>query len=261
MELLKVENLYSGYSKDCPVIKDITFEVNEGEFVGIIGPNAAGKSTLLKTIARVLPIIKGKVFLEGKDVRKYSYKNFAKTVSFATNLTDYSLNLKVEEFLSLARYPWDFTPCDYESIYTEFELKHILNKMLKELSSGELQRVTIAQTLLQTTKLVLLDEPVSHLDIGHQISILDRLKKFNLNNKLTIIATFHELNLACEYCDRLILVSKGKIKKIGKPEEVLDYKIIEEVYNTTVVVKINPISNKPYVIPVPEMWKKGGGDA
>ncbi|MCX7940419.1 MAG: ABC transporter ATP-binding protein [Endomicrobia bacterium] len=256
MVLLKVEDLYSGYDKKVNILKNINFEVETAEFIGIIGPNAAGKSTLLKTIARLLPINKGHILFDGKDIRKYKYKEYARNIAFSTNLTSYSLNMKVKDFLFLARYPWDFAPYDFDKLYEEFELKNILNKMLKELSSGELQRVIISQTIAQTPKLALFDEPVSHLDIGHQISILDNLKKFNQYYKLTIISSFHELNLACEYCDRLILISCGEIKKIGTPQEVFDYKIIEEVYNTTVVVKTNPISNKPYIIPVPTMWKK-----
>lgn len=255
MEILKIENLYAGY-KNFIVLKNINFTINEGEFVGIIGPNASGKSTLLKTIARILKIQNGRILLNNLDIRKYKFKDFAKIVAFSTNITDYSLNFKVKEFIFLSRYPWNFLDFDFKSIFLEFELEDILHKTLKELSSGELQRVIIAQSLAQTPKLLLLDEPVSHLDIAHQISILDKLKKFNLEKKLTILASFHELNLASEYCDRVILISKGEIKKQGLPKDVLDYKIIEDVYNTKVIVKENPISKKPYIIPVPMMWGK-----
>lgn len=254
MEILKVENLYSGYS-NFVVLKNISFIVEEGQFIGIIGPNASGKTTLLKTICKILPVLKGKILVFGKDIKNYSYKEYAKLVAFATNVTDYSMNYRVKDFISLARYPWNFNPYNEKELYKEFELEEILDKQLFELSSGELQRVIVAQSLAQTTKLLVLDEPVSHLDIGHQIKILDILKNVNKREGLTIIASFHELNLAAEYCDILILLSCGEIKKIGKPTEVLDYKVLEEVYNIQVVVKNNPISDKPYVFPVPMMWK------
>lgn len=253
MEVLRVENLFSGYGNE-DVIKGVSFNVLKGEFVGIIGPNASGKSTLLKTIARVIKIKKGNIFVEGKNIALFSYKQFAQIVGFATNITEYSLNYKVKDFIFLARYPWNFSDIDYEALYEEFELKNILHKKLKELSAGELQRVLIAQVFAQTPRLFLFDEPVSHLDIGHQISILDRLKKINLEKKITILSSFHELNFAIEYCDRLILLCDGKIKRIGTPQEVIDYRVLEEVYNTKIIVKTNPISNKPYVIAVPMMW-------
>ncbi|MFN3550381.1 MAG: ABC transporter ATP-binding protein [Endomicrobiia bacterium] len=254
MEILKIENLYSGY-KNFIVLKNINLKITKGEFVGLIGPNASGKSTLFKTIVRILKIQNGKIFLYNKDIKKYKFKDLAKIVAFSSNITDYSLNFKVKEFLLLARYPWGFLNNNFDFILSEFELTELIYKTLKELSSGELQRVLIAQALLQTPELLLLDEPVSHLDIAHQIKILDKLKKFNLENKLTILASFHELNLASEYCDRLILLFNGEIKKQGLPSEVLDYKTIEEVYNTKVIIKENPISKKPYVFPVPIMWK------
>ncbi|MCS7231135.1 MAG: ABC transporter ATP-binding protein [Elusimicrobiota bacterium] len=253
MEILKVKNIFSGYGK-YDIIRNVSFEVLESEFVGIIGPNAVGKSTLLKTLARIVKLRSGEIIIDNKEIRKYNYKEFAKIVGFASTITDYSLNFKVKDFIFLARYPWDFSDINYEELYEEFELRPILNKPLKDLSSGELQRVLIAQVIAQTPKIYILDEPVSHLDIGHQISILDKLKKINLDKKVTILASFHELNLAIEYCDKLILLFNGEIKKIGSAEEVIDYRILEEVYNTKVVVKTNPISNKPYVIAVPMMW-------
>lgn len=247
-KILVVSDLTTGYKKNA-VIKNISFEIGESEFIGIIGPNASGKTTLLRTIARVLPFWSGEIFVDGKDIKKYDHKEFARTVSFATKITNYSLNFKVKDFLVLGRYPWGFQYFDI-SLCEEFEIVPLFEKRLRELSSGELQRVIVAQSIVQTSKVLLLDEPISHLDISHQITILNYLKKINKQQKITILSSFHELNLAGEYCDKLILISNGEIKKIGSVEDVLDYRILEEVYKTTIVVKINPISKKPYVIPV-----------
>jgi iron complex transport system ATP-binding protein len=121
-------------------------------------------------------------------------------------------------------------------------------KIINELSSGERQRVIIAKALAQEPGLLLLDEPTSHLDIAHQIQIMDLLKKLNRQNNLTIVMVLHDLNLAGEYCNRIALLDNGRLYKEGAPEEVLTYQNIEAVYKTVVVVNKNPISSKPYVL-------------
>lgn len=258
--VLEIKNCFSGY-KGIPVIKDISFNITEGEFVGLIGPNSAGKTTLLKTISRILKVLHGEIRLFGKNIESYSYKEYSKLVSFTTKVTDYSLKFTVEEFLYLGRYPYfsEETRTDswnyVTNVMEKIRLSHLRYKKLNELSSGELQQVIISQSVVQDAKLMLLDEPVSHLDISHQVDILDVLHKLNKDKNITILATFHELNLASEYCDKIILISEGKIKSIGAPCEVLDYKVLEEVYKTSLIVKENPISKKPYVFPVPSMWK------
>ena len=116
------------------------------------------------------------------------------------------------------------------------------------MSSGERQRVIIAKALAQEPVLLFLDEPTSHLDIGHQIQILDLLKRLNRQNNITIVMVLHDLNLASEYCNRIILLNEGRIFKEGSPAEVLTYQNIEAVYKTVVVVRDNPINAKPYII-------------
>jgi iron complex transport system ATP-binding protein len=125
------------------------------------------------------------------------------------------------------------------------------NKKLDELSAGERQRVILSRALAQEPVLLFLDEPTSHLDIGHQIQILDMLKKLNQKNKLTIVMILHDLNLAGAYCNRIALLDKGRIFKDGKPEQVLTYQNIEAVYRTIVLVNENPVTHKPNVILVP----------
>ena len=124
----------------------------------------------------------------------------------------------------------------------------VRDKKIDNLSAGERQRVIIAKALAQEPSIIFLDEPTSHLDIGHQVMMLDMLKKFNKENDLTTVIVLHDLNLASEYCDSLIMLDDGKIFAQGTPEEVLTYQNIEKVYNTVVVVNKNPISSKPYVM-------------
>ena len=127
---------------------------------------------------------------------------------------------------------------------------------MSEMSGGEVQLAFIARAIAQEPSLLLLDEPTAHLDITHQVGVLDLIKRLNRQYGLTVIIVLHDLNLASEYCDRLVLMDQGQIEKTGRPEEVLTYSNIEKVYKTVVVVEINPISGKPFVLVVSEEVKK-----
>jgi iron complex transport system ATP-binding protein len=131
------------------------------------------------------------------------------------------------------------------------DIEHLSDRKLSELSGGERQRVYICQSLVQEPQLILLDEPTSHLDISHQVQILDLLTKLNKQKNITVIIILHDLNLASEYCDRLILLNQGKIVKDDTVKNVLKYDIIEQVYKTIVVVLENPVSKRPHIVLVP----------
>jgi iron complex transport system ATP-binding protein len=124
---------------------------------------------------------------------------------------------------------------------------NLKDRFIDELSGGERQRVIIAKALTQEPRILFLDEPTTHLDINHQVQIFGLLRKMNRESGLTIVAILHDLNLASDYCDKLILMDNGAIKRKGAPAEVLDYKIIEEVYKTVVIVKENPLTSRPHV--------------
>ena len=131
------------------------------------------------------------------------------------------------------------------------DIASLSKRNVNELSGGERQRAIIARALAQEPELLLLDEPTTHLDIGHQVEILDLVKGLNRKNNLTVIVVLHDLNLASLYCDRLLLLKEGKIHSVGSPEEILTYSIIEEVYKTPVVVEKNPVSFRPFICLVP----------
>lgn len=257
--LLKIENLWGGYGKET-ILKDISFHIKKGEFLGFIGPNGSGKSTLFRFLSRVLKPEKGQIFFENENISKISLKELCKKVAFVRQDNLIPFPFAVEEIVMMGRIPhlkrMQFeTHKDYEIAENALKLTDAFQfrgKKIDHLSGGERQRVMIAKALTQEPALLLLDEPTSHLDIGHQIQILDLLKKFNRENQLTIAMILHDLNLASEYCDRLILLNEGKISKEGVPEEVLTYKNIEEVYKTVVVVVQNPVSKKPHVVLVPK---------
>jgi len=260
--MLKIENLTAGYNKKFQ-LKNISFEIKEGELFGIIGPNGSGKTTLLRAITKVLRIEKEKIFFRGKDIRNISVDKLAQEIAVVSQNQYLGFDMSVEEFVLLGRIPhrrkFQFFET-LEDIKIAEEIMQLTDtaqfrtKSINELSSGEMQLVYIARALSQKPKLLLLDEPTAHLDITHQIKILDLIRKFNNKFGLTIIAVLHDLNLASEYCDMLLLLNNGSVYKIGEPQQVITYQNIEEVYKTRVVVKQNPISSKPYVFLVPG-WK------
>lgn len=261
--MLKVNNLKSGYEKGFS-LKGISFEVLKFDFLGIIGPNGSGKTTLFKTLTGFLNIEGGSIFFEDRNIKKMTRSEIAQNIAIVNQNSEAMPDIMVEEYVLLGRIP-------KRKKMQFFETKHdmdIVDKVLKltqtetfrqrrmlSLSGGEKQLVMIARALAQEPKLLLLDEPTNHLDISHQVKLLDLLKKLNHENELTVVLILHDLNLASEYCEKLILLNEGNIKTYGTPSTVLTYQNIEEVYSTTVVVEKNPLSNNPLIYYVSEYIK------
>ena len=241
-------------------LDSISFEINKGDFVGIIGPNGSGKTTLFKGISNELPALQGKSILQGEKVQKMSLREKARNIAIVTQNIEVG-SMTVEEYVLMGRMP-------YRSQFQFFETKldiaiadkymeltgvsPLKNKFMNALSGGEQQLAGIARALTQEPQLLLLDEPTSHLDITHQVQILNLIRRLSKDLGLTVLMIIHDLNLAGEYCDSLIMMQEGRIRKKGTPFEVLNYEDIEAVYNTVVVTRTNPISNKPVVFLVSE---------
>ena len=257
--MLKISDLTCGYGTKI-VLNGINLEIGKGEFAGIIGPNGSGKTTLLKAVTRLIKPYKGKIYLEDKELHSIDHKEIAQKIAVVSqNLPVISMTVK--EYVFLGRTPHyknlqffetenDVEVAEHAMIMTD--IIKLQDSYMSEISGGEMQLALIARALAQEPWMLLLDEPTAHLDITHQVNILDLIRKLNKEYGLTVIIVLHDLNLASEYCDRLILMDKGRIKKTGTPEEVLNYNDIEEVYKTLVVVERNPISQKPFVLIVPE---------
>ncbi len=257
-EIITVRDLCGGYT-GVPVIHNVSFSIRRGETIGIIGPNGSGKSTLLRLISRVLCPEKGEVLLENRNIRTFPLKEFCRKVAFVGQEAPTEFSFSSREIVAMGRIPHlrrlePESRNDKDAIAEAMRLTDVLelaDREIQTLSAGECQRVILARALAQKTELILLDEPTSHLDIGHQVQILDLLRMLNRRHCVTIAMVIHDLNLASEYCDRLILLHEGRIFRVGAPENVLTYQNLETVYKTVVVVRKNPVSQKPYILLVP----------
>lgn len=254
--MLEISGLTCGYEGGF-LLKDVSVEVARGTMVGVIGPNGSGKTTLLRAITRVIAPIKGAVKVDGVDTRNMNAKALARRLAVVSRPGEDDARITVEEYVLLGRIPHrkglglfedrgDIQMARRAMILTD--VPALKERFMNDLSSGERQLASIARAIAQEPRLLLLDEPTSHLDIAHQIKILDLIRRLNRETGLSVLIVLHDLNLAAQYCDRLLLFDNGLLHKEGAPEEVLTYETIESVYKTVVVVRKNPISSKPYVI-------------
>lgn len=257
--LLTINNISCGYGNGFH-IKDISFSLSEGSFTGIIGPNGSGKTTLFKGISGDLSLNSGSVFFDEKDLSTLSLREKAQQISIVSQFAE-APSITVEEYVMMGRMPYR-KPFQFfdkpEDIAVAHHYMYLTNtfrlrsKLMTELSGGEQQMAGIASALCQKPRLLLLDEPTSHLDITHQMKFMNLIQKLNDELRLSVIMIVHDLTLAAEYCDYLVMMKNGQVFCKGTPEEVLTYEKIEKVYDTVVVVKINPVSGKPVVFPVSE---------
>jgi len=254
-----IQKLVCGYS-DKFNLKEISFELPRGSFAGIVGPNGSGKTTLFRGITGEIPLKSGEIRLHGKTFSSLKIREKARMLAIVNQNIETS-DIGVEEYVLLGRTPYHSpfqffeTAEDYEIAEKYMRLTDVYrlkDKQMSELSGGEQQLVAIARALTQEPDLLLLDEPTSHLDITHQVQVLNLIQKLNEQLNLTVLMIIHDLNLAGEYCDHLILMKQGEVFATGTPNDVLTYETIEAVYDTVVVTRTNPISGKPVVFLVSE---------
>ena len=222
------------------IISDLNLKIKSGEWVGVIGSNGSGKSTLLKGIAKIIPIQSGDLFLNESSIRILSTKRMAKWISYLPQNLNSNLPITVNDLVALGRSPhkhfWEFDlNANDLSIIKEAldlcKLNKYSNQPLNSLSGGQRQRAYLALTIAQQTKIILLDEPTTFLDINFQILMLDLIKNLNKKNKITIITVIHDINLALRYCDRLAIFKKGNLLTIDEPIKALSREIIKEAFS------------------------------
>ncbi|MHB1256609.1 MAG: heme ABC transporter ATP-binding protein [Dethiobacteraceae bacterium] len=255
---IDVQNLAFTYA-DHQVLMGVSFSVESGTFFGIIGPNGSGKTTLLKLLSRVLRPGSGRVKLGESALESYSQNELAKVMAVVVQDTNAGYLFSVEEIVMMGRTPYlgrfqAESLQDYAIVRQALELTGCLElrqRKVAELSGGERQRVMIARALAQQPKVLLLDEPTAHLDIGYQQEILDLVKRLCLTDGLTVIAVLHDLNLAAYYCNELVLLEQGLIAAAGSPAHVLTTENIARVYKTTIHVSPHPLLGTPMVALLP----------
>lgn len=254
MKVYEVEKVFYAYFEKA-VIEGISFDIAEREFFGIIGPNGAGKSTLLRILSRVLTANQGQVRLLEKPLDSYHPKELARLVAFIPQETHFGLEFTVEEIVKMGRYPYlPFLAMgsdqDVEITGEAMNLANVSDlrtRFVNSLSSGERQRVIIARALAQRPKILLLDEPTSHLDLKHQFEIMELLKRLN-SQGMTIVLVSHDLNLASLYCTRIMLLKKGKIEAIDLPEKIVSRDWLARVYDIQPEIITHPKRGKPQIM-------------
>jgi iron complex transport system ATP-binding protein len=252
LELININFNYGGRR----VLDSLNFSISSDEFVAIIGPNGAGKSTLMKIIDGILPA-PGQILLANKMITAYTRKQLARLIAYLPQDTEFTFAYTVDEVVRMGRYPHVkgigyYSPTDeqvIDRVMSLLEVQDFRDRNFNELSGGERQRVLIASALAQEPKILLLDEPTAALDLHHQIAIYQILKTQQIRENLTVILVTHDINLAAQYCNRMVLLFQGKIISDGKPDEVLKFKVLQNTFGVKVYIDINPITNSIYILP------------
>lgn len=241
-----------------PVLEELCLAVRSGEVTALIGPNGVGKTTLLRAMARLLEPRQGSVLLAGRDLRGMSSKAVAQQLGLAPQAETASWPITVERAVSLGRAPhrgWllPFSAEDraiVEGILQQTGLVPLRERRVTELSGGEQRRVILARVLAQQPEVLLLDEPTAYLDLKYQTEILELVSRLAHEDKLAVVISLHDLNLAALYADRVALLSEGALQAVGAPSEVLTPERLTQVYGVPVVVTRHPVSDTPLVMPV-----------
>lgn len=257
MTVLKVDNLSCGYLPNKPVIKNMSFSVDEGDFVGIVGPNGSGKTTLLRAIIGLLAIQKGEVLVSNQRIDQLEQREIARRIAFVPQMMEPVAGFSVEEMVLLGRTPYFGrfffeTEKDYNAVdwaLSELKIEKLRDRPVTKLSGGEFQRVAIARAIAQEPRILLLDEPTTHLDLRFQVKICKLLWKIRKHR--AVVATFHDLNLAARHCSRLMLIKKGELIAEGEPNKVLTPENIWKAYRIKAAVKKNPNNKKAKYILLP----------
>jgi iron complex transport system ATP-binding protein len=249
---LRLDNVSLGYGKQT-VLRNVSFEAKPGEMLGIIGPNGSGKSTLIRGITRLIHPSYGKIFLDSSDISDINRQKLAQLIAVVPQnptLPEPFTALEVvlmgrTPHLGLLRYEGKKDLAIVKGVMEATQTLAFAERRVGELSGGERQRLTIARALAQEPKIILMDEPTANLDINFQIETLGLARRLCLEQNLIVVVTLHDLNLASQYCDRLVLLSDGKVYCQGIPKTVINARTIKEVYGAEVYVYPHPVNDLP----------------
>jgi iron complex transport system ATP-binding protein len=252
---IELENVTLGYRRHT-VLRDLTFQVAPGELVGLIGPNGSGKSTVIRALTRIIAPMKGRILLDGREVAAIDRQDLARILGVVPQLPLLPSAFTGFEIVLMGRNPHlglfshEKTE-DLEKTWQAMEMTgsgDLAKRSVGELSGGQIQSLLIARALAQETRAILLDEPTANLDIGRQIEVLGLIKKLCREKNLAVLAALHDLNLASQYCNRLVLISEGRVYKHGTPAEVVTEENIQAVYGADHCVYRHPENGLPVVL-------------
>jgi iron complex transport system ATP-binding protein len=252
----QVSYVYSANPSQAPLftLEALSFQAKPGEIVAIVGPNACGKSTLLKLISGALEPLSGRIFLNGFATHSLPVKTRAQRIALVQQESRLLFPSRAWEFVIQGRHPYG-GGLRFESeedvliasnALAQVGASHLSDRWMDKISGGEKQRIILARALAQQPLLLLLDEPTLHLDIGAQVDLLESLRRLAAQNRYTVVVVTHELNLAGEYADQVVLMQKGKCLRVGPPATVLQREILEQVFQAPLSVEITP-SGRPRV--------------
>lgn len=256
VSMLKAEHLRAGYDKKT-IVDDVTIAIPIGKISVIIGANACGKSTLLKTLVRLIKPISGEITLDETRIDKIASKKLARTVGLLPQSPIVPEGIAVADLVGRGRYPHQsflkgWTKEDTKAVAEALAIMgitNLANSSIDELSGGQRQRVWIAMALAQQTEILFLDEPTTFLDITYQVEILDLLTDLNQKQGTTIVMVLHDINLAARYADHIFVMRKGELIAEGAPKKIITSDLVKEAFSLDCEIIEDPVSGSPFLVP------------
>lgn len=255
---LVAEGVTLGYPAAGAISEDLSAGIPAGSFCVIVGPNACGKSTLLRALARLLSPSAGRVVLDGKDLASYRPRELARQIGLLAQSPTTPDGITVADLVSRGRFPhqgllrqWSGRDDEIvRSAMARTGVDDLAGRLVAELSGGQRQRVWVAMALAQEPSILLLDEPTTFLDVAHQIEVLELCRELNEQEGTTIVAVLHDLNQACRYADQLIAMKDGGVVGHGPPRSVITVPLVAEVFGVRCTVIADPVTGTPLVVPL-----------